>query len=53
MAFGGWLAGAIYDHTGSYAPAFLSGLAFNLANLAVIGALTLRLRPGLLRPVHG
>jgi MFS family permease len=39
MAFGGWLAGAIYDTVGFYAAAFTAGIAFNLANLAVIGAL--------------
>ena len=25
MAFGGWFAGALYDHFGFYAPAFASG----------------------------
>jgi MFS family permease len=39
MAFGGWLAGAIYDTVGFYAAAFAAGIAFNLANLAVIGTL--------------
>jgi hypothetical protein len=34
MAFGGWFAGALYDHFGFYAPAFDSGAMFNLANLA-------------------
>jgi MFS family permease len=37
MAVGGWLAGAMYDAYGSYAPAFVAGIVFNLANLAVIG----------------
>ena len=32
MAAGSWLAGAIYDHVGFYAPAFAVGLACNLAN---------------------
>ena len=36
MATGGWLAGAIYDWTGFYAPAFATGVAFNLANLVII-----------------
>jgi MFS family permease len=45
MAAGGWLAGAIYDGYGSYAPAFAAGVAFNLVNLLVIGALVLRQRP--------
>ncbi|MCB1550300.1 MAG: MFS transporter, partial [Hyphomicrobiaceae bacterium] len=29
MALGGWLSGAIYDLTGSYAYAFLNGIAWN------------------------
>jgi MFS family permease len=37
MAFGGWLAGAIYDHVGFYAAAFATGIVFNLAHLIVIG----------------
>ena len=36
MALGGWLAGYIYDVAGSYSPAFLAGLAFNIANIALI-----------------
>lgn len=42
MAFGSWFAGRIYDHFGFYAPAFGSGLAFNAANLMLIGFLVLR-----------
>ena len=42
MAFGGWLAGAIYDAVGFYAIAFAAGIAFNVAHLLVIGALVLR-----------
>jgi MFS family permease len=42
MAFGGWFAGALYDHFGFYAPAFAAGALFNLANLAVIGFLLAR-----------
>jgi MFS family permease len=42
MAFGGWLAGAIYDYAGFYSIAFAAGIVFNLANLAVIGALVWR-----------
>jgi cyanate permease len=44
MAAGGWLAGAIYDRVGFYAPAFGVGLAFNLMNLAVVGFLVARQR---------
>lgn len=36
MATGGWLAGFIYDYAGFYAAAFATGIAFNLANLAII-----------------
>ncbi len=39
MAAGGWLAGVIHDGYGFYAPAFAAGLAFNLMNLILIGAL--------------
>jgi MFS family permease len=42
MAFGGWLAGALYDSFGFYAPAFAAGALFNLANLLVIGFLLWR-----------
>ena len=41
MAFGGWSAGAIYDHFGSYQPAFATGLAANLANFAILALLLL------------
>jgi MFS family permease len=44
MAFGSWLAGALYDHFGFYAPAFAVGVFFNLANLVVIGFLVARQR---------
>jgi MFS family permease len=42
MAFGGWFAGALYDHFGFYAPAFAVGALFNLVNLALVGFLVLR-----------
>ena len=42
MAVGGWLGGAIYDQTGTYATAFLAGFAFNMINLALIAGLYLR-----------
>ena len=35
MALGGWMSGAIFDHTGSYRAAFANGLAWNLITLAV------------------
>jgi MFS family permease len=52
MAAGGWLAGVIYDHYGYYAPAFSVGVAFNLANLAIVGALLSR-RPARLTAAIG
>jgi MFS family permease len=42
MAAGSWLAGVIYDHFGTYAPAFATGFAFNVANLMIIGSLVLQ-----------
>lgn len=42
MATGGWLAGYMYDLFGFYAPAFATGVAFNLANLAVLTLLVAR-----------
>jgi MFS family permease len=45
MAAGGWMAGLIYDGWGFYAPAFVAGIGFNLANLVLVGALVPRHRP--------
>ena len=47
MALGGWMSGWIYDQTGSYAVAFLNGVAWNLLNIAVM--LLLLWRAGLIR----
>ena len=44
MAMGGWVAGVIYDHAGSYGPAFGTGLAANIANLTILAALALASR---------
>src|SRR5712691_9185446 len=46
MAIGGWLAGALYDHFGFYAPAFAAGVAANAVNLVIIGTLVLRQKSG-------
>lgn len=43
MAFGSWFAGTLYDRFGYYAPAFAAGVAFNLANIVIIGFLVSRL----------
>src|SRR5207237_7118984 len=42
MAFGGWLAGAIYDYAGFYAIAFATGIVINAAHILVIGPLVWR-----------
>ncbi len=39
------MSGWIYDLSGSYQLAFLNGIAWNLGNIAIIGALLLRSRP--------
>jgi MFS family permease len=35
MALGGWMAGAIYDRTGSYAWALVNGIGWNIANMMI------------------
>jgi MFS family permease len=47
MAAGSWLAGYLYDHFGFYMPAFATGLAFNIANFAVVGFLLIMARRAL------
>ena len=46
MALGGWLAGYLFDSTGTYTPAFLVGAAFNVANLIIVLGLIYRTRAG-------
>jgi len=41
MALGGWMSGWIYDVTGSYELAFLNGIVWNAANIAVMLVLLL------------
>jgi MFS family permease len=50
MAFGGWLAGFIYDQVGAYGPAFTLGVGLNLLNIAIIWLLATRreTRPGVI-----
>ncbi len=44
MSFGGWVSGVIFDATGSYAAAFLNGLACNALNITIMAALLIRAR---------
>jgi MFS family permease len=44
MATGGWLAGYLYDIYGHYTPAFATGVAFNVANIAILFMLLIRQR---------
>jgi len=44
MAFGGWIAGALYDTFGFYGAAFAAGLVANIANLLIVGFLVSRRR---------
>jgi len=44
MSFGGWISGVIFDSTGSYAAAFLNGIAWNAVNISIMIALWLRSR---------
>ncbi len=49
MAAGAWLAGALYDHFGFYAPAFAAGVAANAINLLIIATLVFRRKKGFAR----
>jgi len=42
MAGGGWMAGEIFDLTGSYQAAFLNGIGWNLLNVSIMTFLLLR-----------
>jgi MFS family permease len=44
MSFGGWVSGVIFDATGSYAAAFMNGLAWNAVNITIVAALLIRAR---------
>jgi MFS family permease len=46
MALGGWLAGVLYDHFGTYAAAFAAGVAANAVNLLIVGTLVFRQKKG-------
>ena len=42
MSVGGWISGVIFDATGSYAAAFLNGVAWNALNIVIVVVLLLR-----------
>ncbi|ETX29652.1 MFS transporter [Roseivivax isoporae] len=42
MALGGWMSGAVYEATGSYALAFWNGILWNGLNIAIMLAILLR-----------
>ena len=42
MAFGGWIAGFLYDLTGSYTVSFINAIGFNIVNLLIAGNLLRR-----------
>ena len=44
MALGGWMAGALYDLTGSYTASFINAVAFNVLNAAIVVYLARRHR---------
>ncbi|HEY2246661.1 MAG TPA: MFS transporter [Bradyrhizobium sp.] len=44
MSFGGWVSGVIFDASGSYAAAFVNGLAWNALNVTIMVSLLIRAR---------
>lgn len=44
MALGGWMAGVLYDLTGSYTASFINAVAFNVMNAAIVVFLAQRHR---------
>lgn len=52
MAFGGWISGWIFDHTGSYHAAFLNGLGWNLLNVSITAWLLFRTQTRASRPAR-
>jgi MFS family permease len=47
MALGGWVAGLLYDWTGSYRVAFINAVAVNIGHIIIAGWLLQRARQGL------
>jgi len=44
MSIGGWMAGMIFDLTGSYDAAFVNAIGFNILNMVIAGGLLRRAR---------
>ena len=44
MAFGGWIAGLLYDLTGSYTVSFVNAIGFNILNLWIAASLLKKAR---------
>jgi len=44
MAVGGWIAGLLYDLTGSYTTSFLNAIGFNIINLWIASGLLRKTR---------
>ena len=44
MALGGWMSGKVFDLTGSYQAAFVTGVVWNALNLAIVLGLLWRVR---------
>ena len=51
MALGGWLSGVIYDLSGAYRLAFINGIVWNGANIAIMLWLLSRSRPRAPTPI--
>ena len=51
MALGGWLSGVIYDLSGAYRLAFINGIVWNGANIAIMLWLLSKSRPRAPRPM--
>ncbi len=51
MSLGGWMAGALYDLTGSYTVSFINAIGFNIVNMAIAARLLQRSKAQMPAPV--